>query len=343
MHAHSVKDFRHEHVFLGEHHERNERKTWLVIALCSAMMVAEIVGGSIFGSMAVVADGLHMATHAGALLIAALAYTYARRHAHDQRFTFGTGKFGELAGYSSALILALIALFIGYESASRLFHPVAILFDEALPIAALGLIVNLLSAWLLRDERQDHDLAHDDDVHAHVGEGSSGKKHTHKHDTNMRAAFVHVAADAAISVLAILGLLAGRELGWRWMDPVMGFIGACVIANWSWGLLRAAGASLLDMWPNELPGAEIRSRLEVGADRVADLHLWRVGPGHYSVIATLVTDRPKPAADYKHRLAGMPGLSHVTIEVQQCPEPHGEVLARQTRDSSALLDGRPPA
>jgi cation diffusion facilitator family transporter len=140
----------------------------------------------------------------------------------------------------------------------------------------------------------------------------------------MRAAFVHVTADAAISVLAIVGLLAGRELGWRWMDPVMGIVGACVIANWSWGLLRAASASLLDMWPHELPAAEIQSRLEIGADRVADLHLWRVGPGHYSVIATLVTDRPKPAADYKHRLAGMPGLSHVTIEVQQCPDPHGD-------------------
>lgn len=325
MHAHSIEDFRHEHVFLGEHHERNERKTWLVIALCGAMMIAEIVGGTIFGSMAVIADGLHMSTHAGALLIAALAYTYARRHARDQRFTFGTGKLGELAGYSSALILAMISLFIGYESVSRLFHPVVIHFDEALPIAGLGLIVNLLSAWLLRDERHDH--VHERDGHADIHETSPGKKHAHKHDVNMRAAFVHVTADAAISVLAILGLLAGRELGWRWMDPAMGIIGACVIANWSWGLLRTAGASLLDMWPKELPETEIRARLEVGADRVADLHLWRLGPGHYSVIATLVTDRPKPAADYKHRLAGMPGLSHVVIEVQQCPEPHGNTRA----------------
>src|SRR5579871_528210 len=152
MPAHSIDDFRHEHVFLGEHHDRNERKTWLVITLCGTMMVAEIVGGSIFGSMAVVADGLHMSTHAGALLIAALAYTYARRHARDQRFTFGTGKLGDLAGFSSALILAIIALFVGYESASRLLHPVVIHFDEALPIAGLGLIVNLLSAWLLRDD-----------------------------------------------------------------------------------------------------------------------------------------------------------------------------------------------
>jgi cation diffusion facilitator family transporter len=325
-HGHSIEDFRHEHVFLGEHHERNERKTWFVIALCGAMMATEIIGGSIVGSMAVVADGLHMSTHAGALLIAALAYTYARRHARDQRFTFGTGKLGELAGYSSALILAMIAVLIGYTSASRLFYPVAIHFDEALPIAGLGLIVNLLSAWLLRDEHDVHP-ADDRDGHVRGPEGLSGARQVHRHDTNMRAAFVHVTADAAISVLAILGLLAGREFGWRWMDPVIGIVGACVIANWSWGLLRAAGASLLDMWPKELPEADIRSRLEVGADRVADLHLWRLGPGHFSVIATLVTDRPQPAADYKHRLAGMRGLSHVTIEVQQCPQPHGETPA----------------
>lgn len=324
MHAHSIEEFRHEHVFLGEHHERNERKTWFVIAICGVMMVAEVVGGTIFGSMAVVADGLHMSTHAGALLIAALAYTYARRHAHDQRFTFGTGKLGELAAYSSALILAMIAFFVGYESASRLVHPVVIHFDQALPIAGLGLVVNLLSAWLLRDEHHEHEHEHGRDVHPHAGAASARIKQAHAHDLNMRAAFVHVTADAAVSVFAILGLLAGRQLGWRWMDPVMGIVGALVIANWSWGLLRAAGSSLLDMWPKELPEAEILSRLEVGSDRVADLHLWRVGPGHYSVIATLVTDQPRPAADYKHRLAGMSGLSHIVIEVEQCPEPHSD-------------------
>lgn len=329
MHGHSIDSFRHEHVFLGEHHERNERKTWFVIALCSAMMAAEIVGGAIFGSMAVIADGIHMSTHAGALLIAALAYTYARRHARDPRFTFGTGKLGELAGYTSALILALIALFVCYESVSRLFHPVMIHFDQALPIAGLGLIVNLASAWLLRDDHShDHDHDHDHGGRPHVHDAPTAKKQAHEHDVNMRAAFVHVAADAAISVLAILGLLAGRELGWNWMDPVMGIVGAAVIANWSWGLLRAAGANLLDMLPMDFPTADIRTRLEVGADRVADLHLWRLGPGHYSVIATLVTDQPKPAADYKRRLDGMPGLSHIVIEVQQCPEPHGESRLR---------------
>jgi cation diffusion facilitator family transporter len=332
-HEHSIDSFRHDHVFLGEHHERNERKTWGVIALCGAMMVAEIVGGLMFGSMALIADGMHMSTHAGALLIAAWAYTYARRHALDSRFAFGTGKLGELAGYSSALILAMIAILIGYESVSRLLSPVRISFDQALPIAGLGLCVNLLSAWLLRDDHDHgHDHAHDDHAHEHHRD-HEGHDHVHdghdhdddrghKNDLNMRAAYVHVMADAAVSVLAIIGLLAGRELGWRWMDPVMGIVGACVIANWSWGLLRAAGGVLLDMSSNQTLATSIRERLEVGSDRVADLHLWRLGPGHNAVIATLVTGEPQAASAYKSRLAEVDGLSHITIEVEVCPESH---------------------
>jgi cation diffusion facilitator family transporter len=328
VHAHSIDDFRHEHVFLGEHHEHNERKTWGVIALCGAMMTVEIVGGTLFGSMALIADGLHMSTHAGALLIAAWAYTYARRHVRDERFTFGTGKLGELAGYSSALILAMIAVLIGYESVSRLFHPVAIRFDQALPIAGLGLCVNILSAWLLRDEHADGEHHHHDHDHIHIHEENHSPHHRgHRHDLNMRAAYVHVMADAAVSVLAIIGLLAGRELGLRWMDPVMGVIGAGVIANWSWGLLRAAGAILLDVWPDRFPAAAIRARLESGTDRVADLHLWRVGPGHHAVIATIVTDVPSPVADYKRRLSDITGLSHVTIEIQECAGLHEPITA----------------
>jgi len=328
MHAHSIVDFRHEHVFLGEHHSRNERKTWAVIALCAVMMAAEIGGGAVFGSMALMADGLHMSTHAGALLIAAWAYTYARRHARDERFAFGTAKLGELAAYTSALILAMIALLIGYESISRLFHPVAIHFDQALPIAGVGLCVNLMSAWLLRDDhdhgghehaRHGHAHGHDDQHHDdHDHEDDRG----HRHDLNMRAAYVHVVADAAVSVLAIIGLLAGRELGWTWMDPVMGIVGALVIANWSWGLVRAAGGVLLDMSPNRPLAKAIRDKLETGSDRVADLHLWRVGPGHHAVIATVVTDKPLPPAAFKSRLASLSGLSHITVEVEQCPEPH---------------------
>jgi cation diffusion facilitator family transporter len=254
MHAHSIDDWRHEHIFLGADHARNERRSWSVVTLCGAMMAAEIIGGWLTGSMALIADGLHMSTHAGALVIAACAYAYARRHARDERFAFGTGKLGELAAFSSAIVLAMIALLIGYESLGRLLHPVAIAFGQAIPIAALGLCVNLIGAWLLRD---DHDHGHGHD-HGH---------HYHGHDDlNLRAAYIHVLADAAVSVLALVGLSAGLLLGWVWMDPVMGIVGALVIANWSWGLLRAAGAVLLDMRPEGL-AQEIRARLEAGDDR----------------------------------------------------------------------------
>jgi cation diffusion facilitator family transporter len=313
-HTHSVEHFQHEHVYLGEHHERNERKTRAVIVLCGVMMVAEIGGGAMFNSMALIADGLHMSTHAGALLIAAFAYTYARRHKHDQRFVFGTGKLGELAAYTSALILAIIALAIGYESVTRLISPGRIDFAQALPIAVLGLGVNLLSAWLLRDDHSHghaHDRSHD---HSHEKKGS------HSADLNMRAAYIHILADAAVSVLAIIGLTGGLLFGLNWMDPVMGLIGMAVIVNWSWSLLRAAGGILLDMSPQDELAHAITHKLETGADRVADLHLWRLGPGHHAMIATIVTDKPLAASAYKSRLDGLHGLSHITIEVEQCPE-----------------------
>ena len=274
MHAQSLEQWTHEHVFLGPDHRRNEGRTQIVIVLCGAMMVAEIVGGLLFRSMALVADGLHMSTHAAALLIAALAYTFARRRAHDARFTFGTGKFGDLAGFTSAIVLATIALLIGWESVGRLLHPVSIAFDEAIPIAMLGLGVNLVSAWLLRDE------------HDHRPE-AAGDHHQH-HDLNLRAAYIHVMADAAVSILAVIGLVTAREFGWLWMDATMGIIGALVIANWSWRLARAAGAVLIDSQSNADLALQIRDRLEHGSDRVADLHLWRIGPGHNAVVATLV-------------------------------------------------------
>src|SRR6478736_5511240 len=219
MHTHSIEDFRHAHVFLGEAHARNERKTWTVIAICTAMMVAEIIGGVWFGSVALVADGLHMSTHAGALLIAALAYTYSRRYAGDDRFVFGTGKLGDLAAFTSAIALAMIALLIGYESLSRFFNPVPIAFNQAIPIAVVGLGVNLLSAFLLREDH-DHSYPHHErgQVHTH------SKSALHHRDHNLRAAFVHVLADAAVSVLVIIGLVAGRQFGWIWMDPLMGLI-----------------------------------------------------------------------------------------------------------------------
>jgi cation diffusion facilitator family transporter len=318
MHTHSIDDWRHEHVFLGADHARNERRSWMVVAVCGAMMVAEIVGGWLTGSMALIADGLHMSTHAGALVIAACAYAYARRHAQDARFAFGTGKLGELAAFSSAIVLAMIAVLIGCQSVARFFNPIGIAFDEAIPIAALGLAVNLLSAWLLREDHDHHH--HHDDEHRH----GHGHDHAHGHaDLNLRAAYIHVLADAAVSVLALVGLSAGLLLGWGWMDPLMGVAGALVIANWSWGLLRAAGAVLLDMRPEGGGLAqEIRQRLEDGSDRIADLHIWRVGPGHHAALVSLVADRPEPPQAYKARLAGIAGLSHLTIEVQPCPGPH---------------------
>jgi len=311
MHAHSIDEWRHDHVFLGADHERNERRSWAVVVLCVTMMAAEIVGGLLWGSMALIADGLHMSTHAAALVIAALAYAYARRHARDQRFAFGTGKLGDLAAFASAIVLAMIALLIGYESVGRLFRPVPIAFGEAIPLAALGLAVNLVSAWLLRDD------------HGH-GAGAVHEHNGHPHtDHNLRAAYLHVVADAAVSLLALLGLSAGRVLGWVWMDPVMGIVGALVIANWSWSLVRSAGAVLLDMQAEAGLAREITRRLEADAgDRIADLHIWRVGPGHNAAVVSLVSDRPEAAAAYKARLAGLAGLSHVTIEVQRCPSAH---------------------
>jgi cation diffusion facilitator family transporter len=306
MHSHSIDDFRHSHVFLGEAHDRNERKTWGVIAICTVMMVAEIVGGLWFGSVALIADGLHMSTHAGALLIAALAYTYSRRYVNDSRLTFGTGKFGDLAAFTSAIALAMIALLIGYESVDRLINPVPIAFNQAIPIAVAGLGVNLLSVFLLRGDHQGHDhFAH-------------GRALVHR-DHNLRAAFVHVIADAAVSVLVIVGLFAGRVFGWVWMDPVMGLVATVVILSWSWTLIRSAGAILLDVCPDPGMARMIATRLEQGSDRVSDLHVWRLGPGHLAAVISLVTHNPHAPERYKSRLSGLKGLSHVTIEVVPCP------------------------
>jgi cation diffusion facilitator family transporter len=315
MHTHSIDDFRHSHVFLGDAHERNERKTWAVIGICAAMMAAEIVGGLWFGSVALIADGLHMSTHAGALLIAALAYTYARRHAEDARLSFGSGKLGDLAAFTSAIVLAMIALLIGYESVDRLLNPIPIAFNQAIPIAAIGLGVNLLSAFLLRDDHDHHHGRAHDQHHVH-------DHHAHIHrDHNLRAAFVHVMADAAVSVLVIVGLVAGRQFGWVWMDPLMGLVATVVILSWSWTLTRSAGAVLLDVCPDPELCRKITLRLEQGSDRLSDLHLWRLGPGHLGAVISLVTHEPRAPDTYKRRLQGLTGLSHVTIEVVPCPDP----------------------
>lgn len=359
MHTHSVERWMHGHAFLGEHHTENERRTWLVVALTLAMMLAEIAGGTLFGSLALVADGWHMSTHAAALAIAALAYLYARRHAHDPRYAFGTGKLGDLAGYTSAVILAMIALLIGYESVLRLLHPVPIAYGEAVAIATLGLAVNLASAWLLRgshdhhhgpghdhhghDHRHGHDEApaaqpshgqhehaygHDHHDHDHLDPGHHTPAAGAGRDLNLRAAYVHVLADAATSVLAIAGLSLAWAFGWRFMDPLVGLVGTGVIASWAWGLVRDTGRVLLDATPDHagLQGA-MRERLERGGDRVTDLHLWQVGPGHLAAIVALVSDAPQPPSVYKTQLADLPGLSHVTVEVEPCRGEHPRLRA----------------
>jgi cation diffusion facilitator family transporter len=315
MHQHSIEPWRHDHIFLGENHARNERRTWIVVALTAVMMVGEIVSGLVFGSMALLADGIHMATHAGALAIAALAYALARRYAQSTHFTFGSGKFGELAGFSNALILGGVALFIGIESVVRLSAPISIRYDEAIVVAVLGLIINLVCAWLLNGGGHDH---HQEDHHQeHVN--------VHAHapvddDHNMRSAYFHVLTDALTSVLAIFALLAGRYFGWVWMDPLMGIVGALVIARWSWGLIRDSGAVLLDSIPDEALVERIRAELEVDGDRISDAHLWRVGPGHIAAVISLVSDVPQPPGFYKDKLKGLEQLSHITIEVLTCTE-----------------------
>ncbi len=307
MHLHSIAPWTHGHAFLGAHHRAHERRMWSVVALTAVMMVAEIGGGALFGSIALVADGWHMATHVAALAIAGLAYLFARRHADDARFSLGTGKFGELAAFASAVILGMIALGVGYESVLRLIHPVAIHFREAIPIAALGLCVNLASAWLLREDH-DHDRA-----------PPGYDRGVHHDDTNFRAAYVHVLADALISVLTIAGLSVAWAFGWTFMDPFVGLVGMVVIASWALKLIRAAGNVLLDAVPDPELERRIRARIERGGDRITDLHLWQLGPGHAALMASVVSDRPLAPSVYKQRLDDLDGLSHVTIEVNECP------------------------
>jgi len=291
----------HEHVFLGAAHEENARRTLWVVMLTVVMMVAEIAAGYLTGSMALLADGFHMATHAGALGIAAAAYAYAKRHARSPRYSFGTGKVGDLGGFASALILALVALGIGVESVIRLLEPTAVQFGTATLIAIVGLVVNIVSALLLG---HGHSHGHDhDDEHHH-----------HGNDNNLKSAYVHVLADALTSVLAIAALLAGRYLGWVWLDPVMGIVGAIVIARWAWSLMGVTAGVLLDQ-TDEHVAAEIRERVEQPGDaRITDLHVWRVGPDAHAAIVSVLGQATTDAERIRERLKPVHEVSHLTVE-----------------------------
>lgn len=299
----------HSHDFLGAGHDANARRTRWVVLLTALMMVGEIVAGYATGSMALLADGFHMATHAGALGIAAVAYAYARRNVGNPRYTFGTGKVGDLAGFASALVLGVIALGIAVESARRLAQPVEVAFGEATLVAVIGLAVNLVSAALLSG---GHHHGHDHGRHHHDHHDHHGH-HRHVHDNNLRAAYLHVLADALTSVLAIAALLAGRYGGWVWLDPVMGIVGAVVIARWSWMLMRDAAAVLLDAADPHLVG-EIRECVETPGDaRIRDLHVWQVGPG---VHAAIVSVSGIPAETARERLRPVHELAHLTVEAR---------------------------
>tara|TARA_R110000868_G_scaffold37293_2_gene132119 strand:- start:1692 stop:2642 length:951 start_codon:yes stop_codon:yes gene_type:complete len=305
----------HDHVFLGSAHDDNARRTLWVVALTAIMMVGEIIAGYATGSMALLADGFHMATHAGALSVAAIAYAYARRHSGNRRFSFGTGKVGDLAGFASALLLGIVALGIGTESVLRLFQPITVAFGEASLIAVIGLGVNIVSALLLsgshtHDHGHGHSHAHDHHGHHDHGRGVDSK------DNNLRSAYIHVLADALTSVLAIAALLAGRYLGWIWLDPVMGIVGAIVIARWSWSLMRDTACVLLDTTDDHVAD-EVRELVEATGDaHITDLHVWRVGPEAHAGIVSVTGGPGIDRGVILQRLQPVHELAHLTIEIR---------------------------
>jgi cation diffusion facilitator family transporter len=304
MHIHTLHHWKHSHRYNIEdgHGERNTRR---VIVLTLSMMIVEIAAGYLFGSMALLADGWHMGTHAVALGITAFAYFYARRHSDNPNYSFGTGKVGVLGGFTSAVVLAVIALLIGVESIQRLVSPQPIRFNEAIAVAFVGLVVNVISAFLLQGKHRHH--------HGHGHDHGNIKKFR---DHNLRAAYFHVLADALTSLLAIIALFTGKAFGWIWMDPIMGIVGAIIISRWSYGLLVDTGKVLLDRDVNQEAVAEIRSIIESDSDnRVSDLHVWRVGSHHLSAIVSIVTHYPKSPDHYKKLLADYDEIAHVTIEV----------------------------
>lgn len=321
MHTGSISQWQHDHGFGQDRVQAGERRTLLVVALTLPMMVAEITAGLWFGSMALLADGLHMASHAAALGIAVAAYGYARRHAHDRRFSFGTGKVNALAGFASAVVLALFALAMAWESSLRFLQPVPIAFNQAIAVAILGLAVNAASVVLLGDRHAAGD-AHDH--HGHPGHDRHGHDHDdhdhHHHDHNLRGAYLHVLADAVTSVLAIVALCAGKYLGLDWLDAVMGLVGAVIVLRWAWGLLRTTAGVLLDQEaPVGLRQAVAQAIESRDGNRISDLHIWSIGPGLYAATISVVTDAPRSPEHYKELLPAGLGLVHPIVEVRQCP------------------------
>lgn len=304
MHTHNIEEYKHNHHFkIDDGH--GEQRTKLVVLLTLITMIVEISAGYIYGSMALLADGWHMGTHAAALGISVFAYVYARRHADDERFSFGTGKVGALGGFGSAVILAVVALIMAIESIQRILSPTTILFNQAIIVAIMGLTVNLASAFILRGRHE----------HSH----ESTLEHDHHHDHNLRAAYLHVLADALTSLLAIAALLMGKYFGWILMDPIMGIVGAIVIIRWSYGLLRDSGNMLLDREIDNNTVSDIKKTIEENEDnRVSDIHVWRIGARHLSAVISIVTDHPKPPEHYKSLLSDFKQLGHLVVEVNPC-------------------------
>lgn len=316
MHHDNLQHWQHTHTFDQDRKRPGENRTIIVIAITSTMMVVEIATGIIFGSMALLADGLHMASHAAALTINAFAYSYARRHSHDAQYSFGTGKVNALGGFTGAVLLAIFALMMAWESIDRIIDPIEIAFNQAIFVAVLGLIVNGASVFIL-GHNHDHDHEHSSQYHQdHVRHEDHGHDH-HNHDHNLRAAYLHVLADALTSILAIFALLVAKYAGLMWMDPLMGIVGALLVSRWSLGLLRSTSAVLLDKQGPEHIRTKIKQSIEKEQNYVVDLHLWSIGPNIYGVIVSVVAQYPQSPEHYKQSIPSNLGLAHVTVEVHQ--------------------------
>lgn len=312
MHENTARELKHSHDF-GDINRANEKKTLYVIILTAITMCAEITTGALTGSMALLADGWHMGTHALALGITFFAYVMARRYRNSKKYTFGTGKFGILAGYTSALFLGFTALYMIWESVSRIIHPVQISFNEAILVSVIGLLVNISCVWMLHGNEHHHDHDH---------------QHEHNHDHNLRAAYLHVLADALTSVLAIVALLSGKYLGLSFLDPVMGIVGGLLIWRWAWGLFKDSAIILLDGGVNQ----DIRDTIinEIQSDNdshVIDLHVWQLSSNVLAAVVSVVSKENRTPSEYYLRLANIKKLKHITIEAHTCNDEFCQCVA----------------